>query len=279
MARPHVGGRHITQENGMHLVSLSYGGGIQSVAMGVLIVEGVLPRPDVVVIADTGREVQSTWDHVEDVMTPYLARVGLAVEIVPHSLARKDLYDASGLTLIPAYTRKEDGKDLWGNMLHTEGRKAAFCSGEWKRDVMERWLRLKGATTAEQWIGFSLDEKRRVKKDHRPWCKLRFPLIEKGITREMCKAIIRAAGLPLPHKSRCWMCSHQTDEEWAEVKASPDEFAKAVALEKEINEADPDRSADLFLYSGRVPLEMADFTKGTGPTMPAKPCEAANCWT
>lgn len=35
---------------------LNYGGGRQTVAMCILIKRGVLPRPDHIIIADTGRE-------------------------------------------------------------------------------------------------------------------------------------------------------------------------------------------------------------------------------
>lgn len=42
---------------------LSYGGGVQTVAMVALVLQGRLPRPDMIVIADTSREKQSTWDY------------------------------------------------------------------------------------------------------------------------------------------------------------------------------------------------------------------------
>lgn len=50
----------------------SYGGGVQSAAIGVLIREGVLPVPDLAVIADTGRERRSTWEYLRRFMQPYL---------------------------------------------------------------------------------------------------------------------------------------------------------------------------------------------------------------
>jgi hypothetical protein len=262
------------------VIAFSYGGGVQSVAICVLVKEGVLPKPDLVGIADTSREMPSTWKYLDEVVRPYLAPMGLEVEVVPHTLARKDLYDGSGLTLMPAFTRTEDGVSLFGDTLYAEGRQAAFCSGEWKRDVMERWLRSKGVKECDQWIGYSLDEKRRMSKPHRPWCRPAYPLIEKGVTREMCLSIIKAAGLPRPSKSRCFMCAHQDAEEWQQVKDDyPEEFAAAVAIEKAINETDPDKTGELFLWSGRVPLPMADFSEGEGPAPPARPCDGEGCWT
>jgi hypothetical protein len=247
------------------MIVWSYGGGIQSVAIAVLIREGALPKPDLAVIADTSREVGTTWDYLYGVTQPYLTPIGLKIEVAPHTMARVDLYDATGLTLIPAYT--------------SEGRKSSFCSGEWKRDVVERWIRLQGVKECDSWIGYSIDEQRRVKGDHRPWCHLKYPLCEKRISRAMCRRIIEAAGLPVPKKSRCFMCPHQTAEEWQEIKERPEEFAAAVALEKAINANDPQQKG-LFLYSGRVPLEMADFAAAEMDRTPLfKDCEAGGCWT
>ena len=262
------------------MIAWSYGGGWQSVAIGVLIREGALPRPDLVGIADTSREIGTTWEYLYGTMQPYLDKIGLKIEVAPHTLARVDMYDKDGLTLMPAYTRTVTRiSGLYEEEEIAEGRLSAFCSGEWKRDVMERWLRLKGVKECEQWIGYSLDEEWRVKKDHRGWCHLTHPLIEKGITRAMCGRIIEAAGLPLPKKSRCYCCPHQSPEEWLEVQARPEEFAAAIRLDDEIRAKDPREGNNLFLYSGRVPLAMADFQTDAGLQPPARACEAGHCWT
>jgi 3'-phosphoadenosine 5'-phosphosulfate sulfotransferase (PAPS reductase)/FAD synthetase len=246
-----------------HPICWSYGGGVQSVAIAVLVRNGALPVPDLAVIADTGRERQTTWDYLHDVLQPYLNPAGLKIQVAPHTLARVDMYAANGLTLMPAYT--------------AQGRLPAFCSGEWKRDVCERWLRQKGVKACDMWIGYSLDEQRRAKGDHRPWLHNVYPLLEKRVTRAMCVRLIESAGLRVPHKSRCWMCPHQTAEEWQEVRENPEEWAAAVALEKAVNENDPE-SGGLFLFNGRVPLEMADFSVPDAfPLFPA--CEGASCWT
>ncbi len=247
----------------MSIVALSYGGGWQSVAMCVLVRQGRLPKPDLAVIADTGREVRSTWTYLHEVMQPYLDPIGLTIQTAPHTLARVDLYDDSGLTLMPAYTE--------------EGRLASFCSGEWKRDVCERWLRLQSVKACTMWIGYSIDEVYRAnKKDHRGWCKLDFPLINLFINRAMCRGIIEAAGLPMPKKSRCFQCPHQRREEWLEVKADPEQWAEACRLDHEMRAQDPEQ-AGLYLYSGRVPLELAVFDHE--PHQAGKLCADGSCWT
>lgn len=242
------------------------GGGVQSVAIGVLIRQGVLCKPDLSGIADTSRERQATWDYLRDHLQPYLRPIGVEIEIVPHSLARIDLYDKSGLTLMPAYT--------------AEGRLSSFCSGEWKRDVMERWLRLKGVTECIQWLGFSMDELRRATgKAHRPWCRPDYPLINLLLTRAGCERIITEAGLPIPDKSRCWCCPHQNAQEWAQVRTNPEEWAKAVALDEEIRACDPEERGDLFLHSSRVPLALADLSYDAELPPLFRHCQDAGCWT
>lgn len=245
------------------MITWSCGGGLQSAAIGVLIVEGAIPKPELSGIADTGREVQSTWDYLHKVLSPYLASAGVKVEVVSHDLARVDLFAEDGLTLMPAWT--------------AEGRLPSFCSGEWKRDVMERWLRSKFVKTCTQYLGFSWDEKHRATgKAHRPWCVPSYPLLDKVLTRSACARIVEASGLPLPKKSRCWMCPHQNAEEWAEVKASGQEWSKAVEVDRQIREND-ERHA-LYVHSSRVPLDMADLTV-TDSFPLFRGCQDAGCFT
>ena len=50
----------------------SSGGGTQSAAIAVLILQGKLPRPDLAVIADTEREKASTWAYMDEYTQPAL---------------------------------------------------------------------------------------------------------------------------------------------------------------------------------------------------------------
>lgn len=244
--------------------AFSCGGGVQSVAIGVLVAQGRLPVPDLSAIVDTGREVQTTWDYLHGVLNPYLmAERGIRVEVVPHTFARVDLFDKDGTTLMPAYT--------------TTGRLSSFCSGEWKRDAMERWLRSKGVKSCTQWLGFSLDEQRRATgKAHRPWCRPVYPLLDLRMTRWDCIRLIERAGLPVPSKSRCWMCPHQNAEEWTEVKNSPTEWAAAVALDEQIRESD--QAGDVYLHASRKPLALVDPLSEETPSL-FRHCEDAGCFT
>jgi 3'-phosphoadenosine 5'-phosphosulfate sulfotransferase (PAPS reductase)/FAD synthetase len=63
----------------------SYGGGRQSVALAVLVRDGKLPRPDLIVFADTGREDSATMDYHRKHVAPFLQ-----VETASHDLATVD---------------------------------------------------------------------------------------------------------------------------------------------------------------------------------------------
>ena len=65
-------------------IVMSYGGGKQTVAMVTLVLEGKLQKPDVIVMADTGREVQTTFEYLNRVVQPALKAIGLQVEIAGH---------------------------------------------------------------------------------------------------------------------------------------------------------------------------------------------------
>ena len=244
------------------MIVWSNGGGVQSAAIAVLIRTGALPVPDLAVIADTGRERKATWEYLDGVIRPYLAPVGLEIHVASHDLARVDLYTSGGDVLVPAYT--------------DTGRLPTWCSGEWKRDVVERWLRLQGVAECDCWIGYSLDELGRCKAAHRPWCRPAWPLIDLRLSRGGCLRVVEAAGLPTPPKSRCWGCPHQNAAEWREVRDDPAEWQKAVELDRTIREND-DRGG-LYLHSSRVPLEEADLSDRRETPLFAA-CEGGHCWT
>ena len=240
---------------------LNYGGGWQTVATCVLIAEGVLPRPDRIVVADTSREAQTTWDYLESHVRPYLSKARLSVEVAPHTLATVDLYSHKGTLLIPAFT--------------ATGKLSSWCSGEWKTAVVRRYLRSVGVTSATQWIGYAYDEKRRWQgkpTEDGPW-RLRFPLVEARIVKADCPKIIRNAGLPTPFHSRCFMCPNQPNAEWRTI--SPEEFEAACRLDEMIREED--EFGAVYLHESRVPLREADLS-APDRKEPSRQCTLGVCF-
>ncbi|QLG11760.1 hypothetical protein HLB42_21650 (plasmid) [Deinococcus sp. D7000] len=245
---------------------LSNGGGTQSTALLVLIVQGKLPRPDYVVIADTGREKTETWEYVNGVHRPACEALGVPLVIVPHSYATVDLYDKDGFTLMPVYTNKNGGVS----------KTAAFCSNEWKVRPARRWLREQGVKQGEQWLGISIDEADRMRTSDVKWLSLRFPLIDLGISRDGCYSLVREMGWPDPPKSSCYMCPHMGDAQWRHLRAAhPQDFAAAVQVEREVRARDP----HAFLHRSAQPLDQVAWDEQ--PSLfdeDTVTCAASGCW-
>lgn len=243
------------------------GGGTQSVAIAVLVAEGALPRPSLIVMADTSREARETWEYKTAHLDQLLARVGLTIEVAPHTLASVDLYRDDAL-LVPAYSK--------------DGRISAFCSGEWKRDVCERFCRSKGLREYVQWLGISLDERDRAKPNHRSYITNAFPLLDLGLTRQACYRIVEGAGLPRPPKSSCWLCPHRGDDQWIRLRDHyPDEWAAAVKLDESIRAVDQaNGNSGVWLHKSRLPLALAPLVTEDErqPLFAERECSSGYCF-
>lgn len=233
----------------------SCGGGTQSGAIATLIRLGKLPRPDFAFMTDTGRERSSTWPFVDGFIRPALASVGVELQIVKAA----DFTDH----LNPFYISEAGTKTIvlpgFTNINGTVGKLSPFCSGKWKSDVGERWMRSVGIETARNWIGISRDEPTRIRAQHRGWLALWYPLIfEVPMTRDRCIELIRSQGWTgqIPH-SACWMCPNHSDAEWIDMRTNwPEDFEAACRLEDEARTEDP----NFYLHPSCVPLREVDFT-------------------
>ena len=226
----------------------SCGGGTQSAAIAALIIQGKLPCPDLAVIVDTGREKQSTWDYLDRVVAFPLSKIGIELHrISKQRYATVDLYSpGSNTLLLPAFTSKVG-----------EGKLTNWCSHEWKRRVLMRWLRDRGVECCDNWIGISCDEARRIRASSTKWFHHKYPLIDLRIWRSDCYRIVQEIGWPPPPRSSCWMCPNMADAEWREMKENyPADFAAAVAIEKELRQTDP----HIFLHRSMKTIDQVDFT-------------------
>lgn len=238
--------------------------------MAALIIQGVLNRPDFIVIADTGREKPTTWDYLDSVVRPALKAVGLEVHRIGLEFAfpsERELFSPTGKVLIPAFTNSNGA-----------GKLSNFCTNAWKVHVISNWFRkVHQIREFRRWIGFSLNEDARwskmMKTDDYKAGLIRFPLVELRYRRQDAINAVHQMGWPTPPRSRCWMCPNQSDYEWAEVQRDhPKLFDDAMALDESIRERDP----HAFLHSTIQPLRQADLTQQddlfSGSTCPSGEC-------
>jgi hypothetical protein len=223
----------------------SSGGGVQSSAIAALICQGEL-APDLSVIIDTERELSTTWDYLDSYVLPALIAAGVELHRVKKSdFATVDLMRNDSI-LIPAFTT-ESGEI---------GKLPTYCSNEWKQRVMRRWAVAQGIKKADVWIGFTIDEMRRVTQPIGKW-QHKYPLIERRMTRGDCIALVKIMGWPEPPRSSCYICPNKPDHEWEWQRINaPADHKLAISFEKNIQVIDP----DLWLTKTGKPLGENDFS-------------------
>lgn len=233
----------------------SNGGGTQSAAIAALIVTGKIPKPDLAVIVDTGRERSTTWDYLEKYTMPALESVGVTMHRVKKvDYATHDLFGGKDgkVPLIPAYTTK--GADV--------GKLTGYCSGEWKRDVIRRWATKEhGVKAVTSWLGYSIDEMGRAHKAMHStkaqgkW-RVAFPLVDRGMNRGDCAHLALQVFGALPSRSSCWMCPNMHMDEWRDVMADDRDRPKVIHFDKVLRAQDP----HLWLTDQAVPIDQADLS-------------------
>lgn len=77
---------------------LSLGAGVQSTTVLMLAADGVLPRIDAAIFADTGWEPRAVYDHLDRLDREVAGPAGIPIHRVSQSNLRDDVLDASGAT-------------------------------------------------------------------------------------------------------------------------------------------------------------------------------------
>ena len=254
-------------ESGRPIV-LSFGGGTQTSAICVAILQGLLPRPETIVMADTGREGSETWEYLRDVVGPALLAEGMRVEIAAHELATVDLFSKKGKVLMPMFTDQSGAGEL--------GQLTGFCSTEWKQRVVRRYLRSEGygpARPVEMWMGMSTDELGRMKTADVQWITTAWPLAMRlGWDRVRCASEVLSFGWPQAPKSSCWCCPYRTNAHHRETKEQrPDDWQLAVLTEREVRRVDP----NAYVHRSGVPLDQVDLDAPEGQELG---CDSGFCW-
>lgn len=209
----------------MSLSAVSYGGGVNSVAVCVGLVErGELP--DLVMFADTGGERPETYAHVA-MMFDWLKGHGIECVTVRNQPASGDK------TLEENCLRRKELPSL------AYGFKG--CSVKWKRQPMDRFLRytygpamrvLECGGKVTRIIGIDAGETRRAKLPPDEHFIYRYPLVEWGWDRDACHYAIERAGLPQPPKSSCFFCPAMRKKEIRDLmEKHPDLYQRALAIE------------------------------------------------
>lgn len=189
---------------------LSYGAGVQTFGILCLIRLNELPKPDLLIFADTQGESHETYVFNEEFAKPLASELGIPWVTV---------------------TR---GSLLTDSLLRGNTPKPPLCSWMYKRDVINAYIRKEGLVPANVWIGISTDElERGYKKSAVSWVTNYYPLLENDYSRHQVIEAIKLAGMPIPQKSGCWFCRWRGQAYWLNFKQrEPELFKLALNLEK-----------------------------------------------
>ena len=216
---------------------VAHGGGVQSTALLVLSVRGVVDFP-VHLFCNTGDDSENpaTLRYVREVSTPYAAAHGVTLHELhkvtrngePETLLGRLLKEGSRSLPIPV------------RMADTGAPGTRSCTADFKIRVISKWLKANGATATEPatvGIGISTDEVQRAGRGKDgPYERRTYPLIDLALNRNQCHAIITNAGLPTPPKSACYFCPFHRPQTWAEqARDEPELFEKSAQLEDTLN--------------------------------------------
>ena len=229
---------------------LSFGGGVNSVALMVLMLREDLPL-DEVVFADTGGEVPETYEYLE------IAKQYFASHDVPFTIVSKkgdSLYDTS-------WRRRVFPSAIW-----------RWSTRDFKVNPIHRHYRGVGGHV-NQYLAIAWDEINRMKDSRVDYVTNLYPLIDRRITREGCIEIIGEAGLPVPPRSSCYFCPFNSVDRWRWLHQNhPELYEKAIALEERSKHFPSQRLTDQA-FRTRTDLSLRILAKvfANGDPLPALP--------
>lgn len=214
---------------------LSFGGGVQSTAIIILIEQGFLPEPDAILWADTGNESTEVYAHIK-ALTPRIKAIAPFIVVrkggkYPRlsDMVIKKARTSSGSNTLPFFLKDPNGG---APQFVRRG-----CTSNYKTIPLnkeaDRMVKRAGADGFRWWLGISRDELQRMKVES--W----HPLIQDfdnswrkdAISRADCYAIIAGAGMTAP-RSSCVFCPFRTKAEWDAL--SPADRVEVAILDDEL---------------------------------------------
>lgn len=189
---------------------LSFGAGVNSVALMILLLREGLPF-DEAVFADTGGEVPETYEYLK-IAKEFLRDRGVPLTIL--AKRGRTLYET-------AWDRQVFPSAIW-----------RWSTRDYKITPILRHYRSFGVHI-NQYLAIARDEIERMKDSRVDYVTNIYPLIDRRITRAGCIELIESEGLPIPERSSCYFCPFNSVERWRWLdEHHPSLFDKAMALEE-----------------------------------------------
>ena len=229
-----LGARNIWHGEMIYPPVLSFGAGVNSTALAILLInEGWRGH---IVMSDTGCEWPDTYCFMDYFEREWLKPRGCEIVRLGGEWRRGYYKQYSLIDVCFAKGNLPLAKHRW-------------CTYHYKLQPMQHWCKAHGLVNDEDaMVGIAADEAWRMGTKHRP-------LVDRGIDRDGCVRIIQAEGLDVPRKSGCYICPFQRDSQWRELwQRYPDLFRRGEELEIVMQERR--RRCTTLDVSGRTTLAM-----------------------
>lgn len=246
----------------------SSGLGIQSMALSLMSFDGLLPKLDHIIFADTGWENPVTHEACE-----YMRRKADENGVQFHVVRSGNIYSDS-LSFING---EDNGR--WASMpmfiQDVKGKISMLrrqCTNEYKIKPIELFIKrellgLKKYERApkepviEKWFGISMDEAIRMRTPSNKWEEYRYPLIyDLGMSRGDCAQYVNDKHPDAPlARSSCIGCPYHDDREWQWIKDNfPGLFEEACEYDEAIRVREG-MVGKSYLHRSCRPLREIDF--------------------
>lgn len=233
---------------------LSFGAGVQSSTIAMMMKHGEIKPVDVGIFADVKAEPRRVYqwlDWIEPQLPFPLIRVthkdGLTREL--EDACSGKLKRASNP---PLFTL--DGQGHIGPLLRE-------CTADFKIAVVRRKIReLAKGRKVVQLIGISHDERQRAKPSDAGYITHEWPLLDRQMTRQDCKHWMFKHYYPTPPRSACVYCPYKCDAEWRLLRDDDSEgWQEAVRMDKLMRHL-PGARNECYVHRSCVPLDEVDLT-------------------
>lgn len=190
---------------------LSFGGGVNSVALYLLLLEQGKQPGDAengfeAVFVDHGGDWPETYEYLEFFRSKYPVTV-----IHPC---------VEGETTLQGYIHKHNLVPSFMNR---------WCTDKFKRRVVNKYV------AAPCWMLLGIDdgESHRARMSSAKGIEARWPLIEAELDRQGCIDLIKRHGISVPMKSGCFFCPNQSPLQFKALRRKhPCLFAEALEMER-----------------------------------------------
>lgn len=243
---------------------LSLGGGVQSTAMALMIIDKTIDISlDGIIFADTGSEPPHVYDAVN------VVRQKAEANDIQFAIVKNSKYSSLEDAIRTVQTTKNGNTNVaylpvvfFKN--NDTGKKFVMnrqCTNHFKIMPVNKFLKSQTKGNIFVYLGISTDEIERIKPSQTKRIIHKFPLINARKSRNDCLLYLQKQGLNIL-KSRCYYCGYQSNSNWHEIKKNyPELWQKAISLDEHIRNANSSIRGQGFLHKSMTPLKDVNLSE------------------